>query len=147
MTDAHCHVRAGERRHFICGDAGAGDVAFYGVHPWDVREDTDVSWLDAKLSADSSAQVGEIGLDRLRERPLTTLQLAAAKKQLIGQVGVAADNFESTALGMAKTFLHYGEYEGSEALYRRIEALTAQQLWDIANELFPRDNLSVLIYR
>ena len=86
-------------------------------------------------------------LDRLRERPLTTLQLAAAKKQLIGQVGVAADNFESTALGMAKTFLHYGEYEGSEALYRRIEALTAQQLWDIANELFPCDNLSVLIYR
>ena len=86
-------------------------------------------------------------LDRLRERPLTTLQLAAAKKQLIGQVGVASDNFESTALGMAKTYLHYGEYEGSEALYRRIEAVTAQQLWDIANELFPHDNLSVLTYR
>ena len=86
-------------------------------------------------------------LDRLRERPLTTLQLAAAKKQLIGQVGVAADNFESTALGMAKTYLHYGEYEGSEALYHRIQSITAQQLWDIANELFPRDNLSVLIYR
>lgn len=86
-------------------------------------------------------------LDRLRERPLTTLQLAAAKKQLIGQVGVASDNFESTALGMAKTYLHYGEYEGSEALYRRIEAVTAQQLWNIANELFPHDNLSVLTYR
>ena len=86
-------------------------------------------------------------LDRLRERPLTTLQLAAAKKQLIGQVGVAADNFESTALGMAKTFLHYGEYEGSDALYRRIQSINAQQLWDIANELFSRDNLSVLIYR
>ena len=86
-------------------------------------------------------------LDRLRERPLTTLQLAATKKQLIGQVGVSSDNFESTALGMAKTYLHYGEYEGSEALFRRIEAITAQQLWDIAGELFARDNLSVLIYR
>lgn len=86
-------------------------------------------------------------LDRLRERQLTTLQLSAAKKQLMGQVGVAADNFESTALGMAKTYLHYGEYEGSEALFRRIESLTSAQLWDIANELFCRDNLSVLIYR
>lgn len=86
-------------------------------------------------------------LDRLRERQLTTLQLSAAKKQLIGQVGVASDNFESTALGMAKTYLHYGEYEGSEALFRRIESLTSTQLWDIANELFSRDNLSVLIYR
>ena len=86
-------------------------------------------------------------LDRLREHRLTTLQLAAAKKQLIGQVGVASDHFENTALGMAKTYLHYGEYEGSEALFRRIEALTAEELWDISNELFRRENLAVLIYR
>ena len=86
-------------------------------------------------------------LDRLRERPLTALQLSAAKKQLIGQVGVAADNFENTALGMAKTYLHYGEYEGSEALFRRIEAVTANELWDISNELFGRDYLTVLTYR
>lgn len=86
-------------------------------------------------------------LDRLRERPLTTLQLSAAKKQLMGQVGVASDHFENTALGMAKTYLHYGEYEGQEALFRRIEALTTDELWNIAGELFRRDNLSVLIYR
>jgi predicted Zn-dependent peptidase len=61
-------------------------------------------------------------------------------------VGVASDNFESTALGMAKTFLHYGKYEGPEALYRRIEALTAQELWDISNELFREENLTTLIY-
>ena len=86
-------------------------------------------------------------LNRLREQPLTALQLSAAKKQLMGQVGVASDNFENTALGMAKTFLHYGKYEGAEALFRRIEALTAKELWDIANELFHRDNLTVLTYR
>ena len=86
-------------------------------------------------------------LDRLRQAPLTTLQLSAAKKQIIGQVGVAADNFENAALGMAKTYLHYGEYEGAEAMYRRIESLTAKELWDIANELFERDHLSTLIYR
>ena len=86
-------------------------------------------------------------LQRLRERPLTSLQLSAAKKQLIGQVGVASDNFENTALGMAKTYLHYGKYEGPEALYRRIEALTAHELWDIACELFREDNLTMLIYR
>lgn len=86
-------------------------------------------------------------LRRLSESPLTTLQLAAAKKQLIGQAGVASDNFENFALGMAKTFLHYGTYEGPEALYRRIEALTAKELWEIANELFREDNLTTLIYR
>ena len=97
--------------------------------------------------ADRCIELSMKELDRLRERPLTTLQLSAAKKQILGQIGVASDNFENTALGMAKTYLHYGEYEGAEALYRRIEAITSQQLWDIANELFRRDNLSVLIYR
>lgn len=97
--------------------------------------------------ADRCIELALKELDRLREHPLTTLQLSAAKKQIIGQVGVASDNFESTALGMAKTYLHYGEYEGREALFRRIEAITAQQLWDIANELFHRDNLTMLAYR
>ena len=97
--------------------------------------------------ADRCIELALKELDRLREHPLTTLQLSAAKKQIIGQVGVASDNFESTALGMAKTYLHYGEYEGREALFRRIEAITAQQLWDIANELFRRDNLTMLAYR
>ena len=84
---------------------------------------------------------------RLRQSPLTSLQLSAAKKQLIGQIGVASDNFESTALGMAKTYLHYGKYEGIEALFHRIEPLTAKELWDIANELFNKENLTLLIYR
>ena len=86
-------------------------------------------------------------LQRLCSAPLTTLQLAAAKKQLIGQVGVAADNFENTALGMAKTFLHHDSYDGPEGLYRRIEAITASELWDIANELFHEDHLTTLLYR
>ena len=86
-------------------------------------------------------------LHRLCQSPLTALQLSAAKKQLIGQIGVASDNFENTALGMAKTYLHYGKYESIEALFHRIEALTPKELWDIANELFKKENLTLLIYR
>ena len=97
--------------------------------------------------ADRCIELSMKELDRLREQRLTTLQLSAAKKQLMGQIGVASDHFENTALGMAKTYLHYGEYEGAEALFRRIEALTNDELWDIANELFRRDNLTVLTYR
>lgn len=49
-------------------------------------------------------------LKRMRDVKMTSSQLAAAKKQLIGQIGVASDNFENNALGMAKTFLHYHKY-------------------------------------
>ena len=63
-------------------------------------------------------------LKRLRDARMTSSQLAAAKKQLIGQIGVASDNNENNALGMGKTFLHYDKCETSEAVFHRIEQLT-----------------------
>lgn len=86
-------------------------------------------------------------LKRMRDVKMTSSQLAAAKKQLIGQIGVASDNNENNALGMAKTFLHYNKYESSESVFRRIEALTAEELLEVANEMFAEEYLSTLIYK
>ena len=86
-------------------------------------------------------------LKRLRDAKLTTSQLTAAKKQLIGQIGVASDNFENNALGMAKTYLHYHKYESPEEVFKRVDALTAEQLLEVANEMFAEEYLSTLIYQ
>lgn len=86
-------------------------------------------------------------LKKLCDKELTTAQLAAAKKQIIGQIGVAGDNFENNSLDMGKCFLHYRKFESREEVFRRIEGLTARQLLEIANEKFSRENLSTLIYR
>lgn len=80
-------------------------------------------------------------LKRMRDVKMTSSQLMAAKKQLIGQIGVASDNNENNALGMAKTFLHYNKYESSESVFRRIEALTAEGLLEVANEMFAEEYL------
>ena len=85
-------------------------------------------------------------LKRLREKPLSNTQLATAQKQIIGQIGVAADNFENNALNMAKTYLHYNKYEEPQEVYKRIQSLTPQDLWEVANEMFCEENLSTLIY-
>lgn len=86
-------------------------------------------------------------LKRMRETKMTSSQLTAAKKQLIGQIGVASDNNENNALGMAKTFLHYHKYESPESVFKRIEALTAEHLLEVANEMFAEEYLSTLIYK
>ncbi len=86
-------------------------------------------------------------LKRLRDVRMTSSQLAAAKKQLIGQIGVASDNNENNALGMGKTFLHYNKCETSEAVFHRIEQLTSEALLEVANEMFAEHYLSTLIYR
>ena len=85
-------------------------------------------------------------LKRLREKPLSSTQLTTAQKQIIGQIGVATDNFENNALNMAKTYLHYNKYEEPQEVYKRIQSLTPQDLWEVANEMFCEENLSTLIY-
>lgn len=85
-------------------------------------------------------------LKRLREKPLSSGQLATAKKQIIGQIGVATDNFENNALNMAKTFLHYNKHEAPQEVFDRIQSLTSHDLWETANEMFCEENLSTLIY-
>ncbi len=86
-------------------------------------------------------------LKKLRDNRLTSLQLQAVKKQLIGQICVASDNYENNALGMAKIFLHYNKYENLPAICQRIETVTADELLEVANEMFAEDYLSTLIYR
>lgn len=86
-------------------------------------------------------------LKKLKENKLTTLQLDAAKKQLIGQLGVAGDNFENNALEMGKIFLHYNRYDEPEAIYDRIRSITADEIQEVANEKFDESYLSFLIYK
>lgn len=86
-------------------------------------------------------------LEKLRKKALTTAQLTAAKKQIIGQIGVASDNFENNALDMAKCFLHYKKFEEKEEVFRRIEAITSAQLLEIANEILAESHLSALYYK
>ena len=85
-------------------------------------------------------------LSRLRNNRLTTNRLSAAKKQLIGQIGVAADNHENNVLGMAKAFLHYNRWETPAEVYLRIHALTADDLLDVAGDMFDPQRLTMLAY-
>ena len=84
MTDAHCHVSCGDEsvREFIVGRD------FFGMHPWDVvgRADVDAGAVAAslreRLLAQPSAGVGEIGLDRLKERSISSLMREVFEAQL-----------------------------------------------------------------
>lgn len=96
---------------------------------------------------DTCLTLVEKELKRLCMARLTDSQLAATKKQIIGQIAVASDNFENLALDMGKTFLHYNRYESQEEVFQRIEALSADCLMEVANEIFDEHRRSVLIYQ
>lgn len=85
-------------------------------------------------------------LKKLREVKLSATQLAAAKKQVIGQLGVSGDNKEGLFLGLGKSFLHYNRYETLPEVFTKVESLTAEEIWEVANEIFADDRLFSLIY-
>ena len=86
-------------------------------------------------------------LQRLCDAPLSEKALNAAKRQIIGQIALSYDNFESVAIGMGKRMLHYGRTQTKEQFIARIQALTAEQVWDAAREIFNPENLTILEYR
>ena len=86
-------------------------------------------------------------LQRLCDAPLSEKALNAAKRQIIGQIALSYDNFESVAIGMGKRMLHYGRTQTKEQFIARIQALTAEQVWDAAKEIFNPENLTILEYR
>ena len=84
-------------------------------------------------------------LDRMMQTPLSDRQLTAAKRQLKGQLTIAADNREQFALDMAKHFLHYGKERSLDELIAQIDAITASQLQDVAQRLFAPEHMQQLI--
>jgi predicted Zn-dependent peptidase len=98
-------------------------------------------------NTDTCLRIARNEIKRLCTTALSSSQLAHAKRQYIGQAVVAADNSESNALAMAKMFLHCDRYSSPEQLAARVEAVTADDLLTVANEIVAVDNLSTLIYK
>lgn len=86
-------------------------------------------------------------LETLCSSPLNERTLQMAKKQLIGQILIAGDNFESYAIALGKVFALTGHHRDVEAICQRIRAISSADLMRVAQDVFCPDNLTTLIYR
>ena len=86
-------------------------------------------------------------LEKLATETLSPTALAAAKQQLCGQIGIAAENRESSAIAMAKSYAWYGTIRRQGDICAAIEAVTAEELRRVAATLFRPDRRRTLIYR
>ncbi|MCL1942484.1 MAG: insulinase family protein [Candidatus Azobacteroides sp.] len=85
-------------------------------------------------------------LKRLKTEKLTGNALHSAKRQLSGQIGIAREQRENTALNMGKSLLRFDKYESLPEIYRTIESVTAEDILETADEIFDENRLSSLIY-
>jgi predicted Zn-dependent peptidase len=85
-------------------------------------------------------------LRKVREVPLSTMQLRQTKVQLMGQLAMSEESNMSFMLMMAKSLLDTGRVDSLPEIFAEIESITSRQLQDIAQEMFNEDNFSYLTF-
>jgi predicted Zn-dependent peptidase len=82
----------------------------------------------------------------LRDVSLGTLQLSKAKKQLIGQLAIAADNHEELMLTIGRSYLLFNKVDPIEKVFDKIESIKASDLLEVANLILDKNKMSELVF-
>ena len=85
-------------------------------------------------------------LDKMAEKPLSATALAAAKRQIKGQIGVACDNRESFAIDFGRSYLHHGIEKDPARLMARVDEVTAEGIQAVAQDIFDKDRMTTLMF-
>ncbi len=82
----------------------------------------------------------------LRDKKMGPKVLARAKKQMIGQLAIANENREDLMLTLGRSFLYFNKVDSIESVFKKIEAITPDDLYRVSNEILKKDTLSKLIF-
>ncbi len=94
-----------------------------------------------------SMQLAKLEIKKLREKKLGSLQMGKAQRQMIGQLARSRENNESLMFSLGKSHLLFNEFDGIKELTRKIEAITGDDILEMANEILAPERLSTLIYK
>jgi predicted Zn-dependent peptidase len=99
-----------------------------------------------KANLEKCLKAIEKEIAKLQSEPLSERKLKAAKKQLLGQLAISSDNGETQCLSMGKSLLAYGKVAGGKDNKAMVEAITAEDVQEMAIKIFAKDRISKLIY-
>lgn len=85
-------------------------------------------------------------MEKLRNKKLGSIQFHMAKEQAIGQMAMAEENYAALMLVYGKSLIDHGKIDPLEKIFEKIRATTAEEIQEIAQEIFNPDQLSYLIY-
>ena len=85
-------------------------------------------------------------MEKLRTKKLGSLQFHMAKEQAIGQMAMAEENYAALMLVYGKSLIDHGKIDPLEKIFDQIRSTTADEILEIAGEIFSPEQLSYLIY-
>lgn len=96
-------------------------------------------------NADLCREIIDAEIRKLQTERLTTRQLSMAKRQYIAQMTISTEGSENYMLGVGRSMLVHGEVDTLDEAFKKINAVTADQILEVANEIFV--NNSTLLYK
>ncbi|NVJ86317.1 MAG: insulinase family protein [Algoriphagus sp.] len=111
------------------------DVGFFGIF-FGTEEKT----------LNKAIKIVQKEMNRLRDKKLGTLQLHMAKEQAMGQMAMAEENYAALMLVFGKSLIDHGKIDPLERIFDQIRQTTAEELLEIANEIFEPNQITQLTY-
>lgn len=84
-------------------------------------------------------------LKKVRNKKMGSVLLKQAKNKFIGQIALGEENRMSLIIAMTKNLMDLGYVQTLDELYSQIEVVTAENIWQVANDLFTPDRISTLV--
>jgi predicted Zn-dependent peptidase len=94
---------------------------------------------------DSLSLIDKI-LKGLRDNELTKTSLRKAKQQYLGQIAISFDSNFNQMISMGKSLQVYGMVDTFEEIEQKVNAITANAVREVAQEIFNPEQMSTLIY-
>lgn len=83
---------------------------------------------------------------KLREHKLGQIKLHQAKQKFTGQIALSEENRMGVLISMAKSLLDFNKIDSLEEVFAKLNAVTAEELITIANEIFDPKALNMLVF-
>lgn len=99
-----------------------------------------------KEKIDKCLELTQRELKRIREIRLGTIQLSRAKRQLVGQIAMAAENNENQMISNGRSLLLFDKVDTLKEISDKINNISANELLSVSNEIFDSTSLSELIF-
>jgi predicted Zn-dependent peptidase len=98
-------------------------------------------------SLDKSVDLVFKELNKLKNNKLGTIQLSNAKNQLVGQLALSSESGLGELLSMTRSSYSQEGIEPLSETVKKIRNLTADDILNVANEIFDDRNINLMIYK
>ncbi|SOD20304.1 M16 family metallopeptidase [Pedobacter xixiisoli] len=85
-------------------------------------------------------------MNKLKQKPLTEVQLHKAKNKFIGQIALGEENRIGLIIAMAKSLLDYNQIDSLNTVFDKIRQVSVSEMSEIINDVFDESKWTSLLF-